>query len=61
MSNRRPFTEADDQFLLLAHADEADWQSLAKIMKRSPASIRGRLRNLREEREQIHNQEDAHD
>ena len=49
MSDRRPFTRADDDFLLRETATGVTPRQLSGRLRRSAASIKGRLRNLRAE------------
>ena len=49
MPDRRPFGPADDRWLLAADADGLPYQEMAKVLRRSVASIRGRINNLRAE------------
>ena len=49
MSDRRPFTREDDQYILAADAANVPHRQMARTLRRSAASIQGRLRNLRAE------------
>lgn len=46
MTDRRPFTKADDQYLLAAHAEGTGYLRMARALERSVASIRGRVKRL---------------
>ena len=49
MPDRRPFTSEDDAFMLRESAAGATARELAARLRRSAASIEGRLKNLRAE------------
>ena len=43
----RPYTPADDTYLLAAHAESAGYVRMARALGRSVSSVRGRLDRLR--------------
>ena len=49
MTDRRPFTRDDDLYILRAIGEGRSYKQMAQILGRSPASIEGRLRNIRAE------------
>ena len=46
-SDRRPFSANDDRFLIAAEAGGVPYRVMARALRRSVASVRGRVRNLK--------------
>ena len=45
----RPYTKADDAYLMLAAAEGVGYRAMARAVGRSVASVRGRVKRLRSE------------